>query len=170
MRVAQVAGSFVLGAVAAGGVGAFVRRVPEARVVQPIAFNHALHVDGGISCARCHPGAREGIRAGLPSMAVCLECHEEALTENPEEAKVLAYRDRRGEVPWTPLAWVGESNVFFSHRRHAGAAAISCERCHGPVEKTSKPPETSIHDWSMALCLDCHRREEASRDCLSCHR
>lgn len=58
-----------------------------------LKFNHRLHADLQIDCARCHGDLREvdlATRAQLPKMAVCLSCHRDAAsTSGPvEDGKV----------------------------------------------------------------------------------
>ena len=64
-------------------------------VRQPILFNHAKHIENGMSCTDCHVGAEEQAHATLPDLAVCLNCHESALGKSPEEAKIrtIAFPD-----------------------------------------------------------------------------
>jgi hypothetical protein len=35
--------------------------------VQPIAFNHSIHIQKGLKCATCHTGVTQGPDAGIPS-------------------------------------------------------------------------------------------------------
>jgi hypothetical protein len=43
---------------------------------QPVAFSHALHArDLAIDCLYCHSGAERSRHAGIPSDAVCMNCH-----------------------------------------------------------------------------------------------
>jgi len=43
---------------------------------QPIAYSHRLHAgELGIDCQYCHSGAKRSRYAGIPSAAVCMNCH-----------------------------------------------------------------------------------------------
>lgn len=137
---------------------------------QPIAYNHRLHVkDQEISCVTCHRQVETAEVAGRPPLAVCLECHEAAITDNPEEHKIQEYAAAGTEIPWVRVTWL-PSHVYFSHRRHVAVAGLACATCHGPMEERTTPPERPLRSLSMSMCLDCHEKSEASLDCNACHR
>lgn len=139
------------------------------RVTQPIAFNHNLHITKlGLECTHCHQGVETGAFATLPKAEICLECHAAPLSENPEEAKVRQYGEGK-EIPWHQLTHVPD-HVYFSHQRHVKFGGISCERCHGKMQERKRPPSAAPLELSMDDCLDCHRRQGASTDCILCHR
>ena len=140
-------------------------RAPE----QPIAYNHAKHLAAGLGCTDCHSGARAAEHATLPAIAVCMGCHENALTESAEEAKLRAVAAAGRELAWVQLTRV-PAHVYFSHRRHAVLAGIDCGACHGAMEKLTAPPSRPARQWTMDACLDCHRQKQAGTDCNDCHR
>ena len=101
---------------------------------QPVDFNHALHnglVDNG--CESCHFFRKAGTYSGVPKLAQCIECHEEANSEDPEEIKfVEEYVKKEREVPW--LVYSRQpACVFFSHAAHVKTAQMDCVTCHGPI-------------------------------------
>jgi len=101
---------------------------------QPVDFNHALHnglVDNG--CESCHFFREDGTYSGVPKLAQCIECHEEANSEDPEEIKfVEEYVKKEREVPW--LVYSRQpACVFFSHAAHVKTAKMDCVTCHGPI-------------------------------------
>ena len=146
----------------------FVLRRRQA-VAQPIAFNHNLHVEKlGLECNHCHQGVETGPFATLPKAEVCLECHAQPLSEKPEEAKVRLYGEGR-EIPWKRFTRV-PNHVYFSHRRHVKLGQVSCESCHGQMGKRTRPPSKAPKVLSMKDCLECHQKQGASVDCVSCHR
>jgi hypothetical protein len=69
-------------------------------------------------------------------------------------------------------------HVQFKHNRHV-AADVPCQRCHGPVEEMDKVHFVSERIWwpwllpsqklEMGWCINCHRENQASQDCLTCH-
>lgn len=139
-------------------------------VAQPIAFNHKVHAgDLKLACVHCHQGVESGPFATLPKAEVCLTCHAAPLSENPEEAKVREYGGEKGEIPWERLTRMPD-HVYFSHQRHVRFGEIACERCHGKMEERTRPPSRAPKELSMNDCLDCHRRQGASVDCVHCHR
>jgi hypothetical protein len=101
---------------------------------QPIDFNHALHnglVDNG--CESCHFFREDGSYSGVPKLAQCVNCHEEANSEHPEElAFVEDYVKKEREVPWLVYSRQPDC-VFFSHAAHVKAGQMDCMTCHGPI-------------------------------------
>jgi len=77
-------------------------------------------------------------------------------------------------VEWTRVVRVPDF-VFFDHRVHI-AAAVTCQRCHGPVETMERMRQDG--PLSMGWCLDCHRTSAPgaglgqafpAEDCSACH-
>lgn len=139
-------------------------------VSQPIAFNHRLHVeDLALECADCHRYVLTGARATIPNIEVCADCHEEAQTDSPAEAQVVAHIQEGEKIPWQKVYHVPE-HVYFSHRRHAALAEIECATCHGPMEEREEPVTRPAVDLTMDRCIECHEEEGVSNDCVWCHR
>lgn len=139
-------------------------------IEQPIAFNHRLHVeDLGSECTDCHLYAQSGVRATIPNIEVCADCHEEAQTESTEEARLVEYIQAAEPVPWQKIYRVPD-HVYFSHRRHTMLAEIACETCHGEMGALETPMVRPAVPTSMDFCMDCHYATETSNDCLLCHR
>ncbi len=137
--------------------------------VQPIAFNHSKHLASGMSCTDCHVGAEAQAHATLPTLATCLTCHENALTESSEEKKLRAFAAAKTELAWNPLTRV-PAHVYFSHRRHVQIAGLKCAECHGAMEKLTAPPQKLFRPLTMDNCLQCHQQKQARTDCNDCHR
>lgn len=142
---------------------------PGAPVSQPIAFNHAKHIAAGLTCTNCHSGAQAEARAALPGIQVCLSCHEAAVTDSAEEAKIRRAAAAGEDLRWTKVTRV-PAHVYFSHRRHVQAAQLSCAQCHGPVEKATVPPGRPFRVMTMDACLGCHQQKQVQTDCNDCHR
>jgi hypothetical protein len=142
---------------------AFVGGVPDG--LQPIAFNHAKHVGAGLSCTDCHTGARAAERATLPELSDCMSCHENALTESAEEARLRKLQ----ELTWRPVTRT-PAHVYFSHRRHTALGGLDCAVCHGAMEKLTAPPERPLRPITMDGCIGCHRQKQVRSDCNDCHR
>ena len=139
-------------------------------VTQPIAFNHRLHIqDVGAECTDCHRFALEGVRATIPNIEVCIECHEEPVTDSAEEARTIEHIQEGVPIPWRKVYYVPD-HVYFSHRRHTALGGIDCTRCHGVIEEREKPLSRPLVRLNMDDCMNCHREAEASNDCVSCHR
>lgn len=150
-------------------VGVAVSLAPTP-VSQPIAFNHRLHVeDVGSECTDCHLYAKTGVRATIPNLELCADCHEEAQTESPQEALLVEQIQANEPIRWRKVYWVPD-HVFFSHRRHTAIASIECETCHGDVGAREEPVTRREVRLSMNQCMECHDEAGASNDCLLCHR
>lgn len=153
--------------VAGAGAAALLGPGP---VDQPIAFNHSKHVqDLGLDCTVCHLYARTGTRATIPNIQVCGMCHTSPLTESPEEAHLVEHIESQEPIPWRKVYWVPE-HVYFSHRRHTSAGEIQCETCHGAIGELSTPVSRQLVEISMDGCVQCHRLQQVSTDCINCHR
>ncbi len=134
---------------------------------QPIAFNHKLHKEAEVECVTCHIYVQTQRYAGKPTLQICLECHEEPMTDSSEEAKIQEYAKDQKEIPWKKISRTPD-HVFFTHQRHVGAM-IQCETCHGEIGETTSPPSKPLKTLSMSECIDCHREYGADNDCLACH-
>lgn len=142
------------------------------RVVQPIIFNHTVHVnEAGLQCAECHADAETHTHAGFPAKQICLDCHDidEEEGSHPEKDKLFAYDEVTHEIPWVRVA-VTKPDVYFSHRRHVRAAKLDCLECHADQPTLSEPPSTVRLVMGMDTCIACHEENKASVDCLACHR
>jgi hypothetical protein len=161
-----VVGLLVLAVLAAVGVAVATSR---RAISQPILFNHQLHVEElGAECTDCHQHVLSGVRATIPNIDVCIDCHEEAQTESPEEARLVEYIQAGEPVPWVKVYTVPD-HVYFSHRRHAAIAEIACETCHGDVGQRTEPVVRPAVDMTMDHCMTCHEQSGASNDCIWCH-
>lgn len=153
--------------------GAFILIPSEPVVVQPIAYNHKLHVEGeGLECVDCHTYVEKLPRATLPDLAICLDCHDvEPISEeeSTEEAILIEHIEQGREIAWQRIYSVPD-HVYFSHRRHVVSGEIECATCHGDVGSFTEPVTLPFFDVTMDACMDCHRDNGVTNDCLSCHR
>jgi hypothetical protein len=140
---------------------------------QPLPFEHNKHVEAGINCLYCHPGATNGAVAGLPSMAKCMGCHVSVEPKNPADQaaidKVIKQWESKQPVEWVKV-FDQPDFVHFNHRPHL-AAGVACESCHGDV---SKMGYAQPYNLNMGFCLDCHRKQSPEKvkrliDCSTCH-
>lgn len=142
-----------------------------AAIVQPIAFNHNLHVEGeGMECTDCHVYVEELPSAAIPSNNLCTDCHfEEPLSESEEEVRLLRFIEEGVEVPWVRIYSV-PAHTYFSHRRHVVLGEIECMTCHGDVPALAEPAARPLTPLTMDWCMDCHYDRKVTNDCLACHR
>lgn len=140
---------------------------------QPIQFTHQLHVNLGVQCLYCHPGAIRGASAGLPTQTKCWGCHQQIARRTPELDKLAQYVQDDEPIPWVPVAIMPDF-VRFYHRPHV-AAGVNCETCHGDMTQVTIAENPQV--MNMGWCLDCHRQRAAEdqekliklTDCSTCH-
>lgn len=138
-------------------------------VVQPLGFNHQLHMEEDLSCEECHLHAADAAVATLPPTRVCMLCHEEPQGEEPEEPKVREFAELGDYIPWVVVN-KSVGHVYFSHEAHVTWAAMECDECHGDSASATEPfTESQIDHLDMDACMDCHTERGASNDCIVCH-
>jgi hypothetical protein len=136
---------------------------------QPIDFPHKIHTaDIGVGCTNCHLGVEKGPRAGIPSINVCMYCHEDL--GDPADPRIQTLRDhakRNEDLPWQRVyGFSEETHVRFNHAPHI-RAKVECATCHGDV--TEMTVAQRVVDHTMGFCINCHKQKGASNDCLTCH-
>jgi len=165
---------------------------------QPIDFNHAIHLDQvDDGCESCHFFREDGTFAGMPGLDSCIDCHEEAQTDNPEEIKFVEEYVTQGiEVPWLNYSKQPDC-VFFPHSAHVIGADMSCETCHGDIgnsEHTRVYEQNKLTGYSRDIwghniarlgkhkqgepapmkmndCAKCHKKETGHKGaCFQCHK
>ena len=142
---------------------------------QPIDFPHQIHVNLGVQCLYCHPGALRGPSPGLPTLTKCWGCHQQMeKTFTSERLAVLVeYIEQNKPIQWVPVSQVPDF-VHFTHRPHI-AAGLNCERCHGNMSNVEIAVNPQV--MNMGWCLECHRERAANdpekltklTDCGTCH-
>jgi hypothetical protein len=165
-----------LGALVALGVlGAaafFGLQYAQAAPPQPLAYNHSVHVQNGVQCIFCHPGAIRGQSATLPTRQKCLGCHNNMDTAGKPGLEAVAdFLAKNQEIKWVPVA-IQPDFVYFTHRPHT-AAGLNCEQCHGDVSKMKVAEYQG--DQNMGWCLSCHKQQPEEKrvkltDCATCHK
>ncbi len=148
--------------------------------IQPIHFSHKIHAgDNQIDCNFCHSSARKSKHSGIPSLNVCMSCHENIYEYNGEvdlaEGYTKEFYDAEIQklydaVGWNaeertysgeeqPVKWVRIHNLpdlaYFNHSQHVTVAGLDCQTCHGPVEEMEILYQYS--PLTMGWCIDCHR-------------
>ena len=138
---------------------------------QPINFSHEIHAGStvGLECRFCHYGVDEGPVAVIPSVELCMGCHQYVATETSEIEKLTEYWENQEPIPWKRVN-EQPSFVYFAHHVHV-AAGVTCGSCHGDVANMSVVEP--VANMNMGFCLDCHAEQEnkdALWDCAVCHR
>ncbi len=141
------------------------RETPE----QPINFSHQLHISKvGLECKFCHNTVDKSRFAGIPSVQKCMSCHQAVATDRPEIKKLTKFWEEKKPVPWKRVYKLPQRKyVYFSHERHI-KADLECVNCHGEVKVM--PVIKRVRKMEMGWCISCHRANNASIDCATCHK
>ena len=127
---------------------------------QPIAFSHKIHAGQyEIDCNYCHTGVNISKSANIPSVNICMNCHNAIETDKPEIQKILtAYEENR------PIEWIRVHNLpdlaYFNHKQHVAIGGLDCATCHGPIEEMDVVYQYS--ELTMGWCINCHRESEVN--------
>lgn len=134
---------------------------------QPIDFPHNKHIEKGLECIDCHIYVDSQAQAGIPSARKCMLCHEKVATDGPGVQRLKEYVEKKQEPPWVRVyRFEHVASVKFQHSSHV-QAGIECRTCHGNVSEMTVVTKQVEH--TMGTCLSCHRENQASQDCASCH-
>ncbi len=136
------------------------------RPEQPIPFSHKIHIEKAkLECQYCHSGVAKSPFATIPSVELCMGCHNFVRTETPAIQLLKKHFDEKRPVEWEPVNHLPEHAVF-NHERHI-KGGIGCQSCHGQVQKMDVVEKVS--SLKMGFCVSCHRDKGASIDCGVCH-
>lgn len=131
---------------------------------QPIAFSHKVHAGQyEIDCKYCHTGVMKNKNATIPSVNICMNCHNQIKNgTNTGEAEigkiVRAFNENK------PIEWVRIHNLpdlaYFNHAQHVNVGGIECQTCHGPIQEMDVVRQHSL--LTMGWCVDCHRKTDVN--------
>lgn len=131
---------------------------------QPIAFSHKIHAGQyEIDCKYCHIGVMKGKNATIPSVNICMNCHNQIKsgtnTGEGEIGKIVrAFNENK------PIEWVRIHNLpdfaYFNHSQHVNVAGVECQTCHGPIQEMDVVRQHSL--LTMGWCVDCHRKTDVN--------
>jgi hypothetical protein len=134
---------------------------------QPIPFSHRFHAgEKQISCLMCHTGAVDTPRAGLPPLETCMLCHKRIITTYPQIKELREHYEAGQPIEWVRVNHLPEF-VYFNHEAHI-RRGVDCSKCHGDVSAMDRVVPSP--ELLMGFCVQCHRDENVSHDCLVCHR
>ena len=145
--------------------------------VQPIKFSHQLHAGlNKIDCQYCHSGAFTSKNASIPSLNVCMNCHNYISASekydgktSPEIQKIYRAIDYNETTKkygnnTKPVEWIRIHNLpdlaYFNHSQHVSVAGIECQKCHGPIQTMEEVYQYS--PLTMKWCINCHRQTEVN--------
>lgn len=135
---------------------------------QPIPFPHKTHIAKGLMCTDyCHESVTKGPVAGLPSVKTCMICHDAIATDRPLIQQITALQKGGVDLAWERVyGYTQQAHVRFNHAPHI-RANVDCSKCHGNVAQQTVA-ERNV-DLNMGFCVNCHKQNHASNDCLTCH-
>ncbi|OYX92627.1 MAG: cytochrome C, partial [Sphingobacteriia bacterium 35-40-5] len=145
--------------------------------IQPIKFSHQLHAGvNKIDCQYCHSGAFTSKNASIPSLNVCMNCHNYVTASekydgktSPEIMKIYNALDYNEDTKvygnnTKPVEWIRIHNLpdlaYFNHSQHVAVAGIECQKCHGPIQTMEEVYQYS--PLTMKWCINCHRETEVN--------
>jgi hypothetical protein len=131
-----------------------------------IPFNHELHAGKHrIDCLFCHGQAAHAATANLPALRDCYVCHWSIASDEPAILELERQLTLGLPTRW-PSAVRLPAHVRFRHEPHV-SDGVACSACHGEVAEMADVQP--VRPLSMGFCVDCHRTEGATRDCMACH-
>lgn len=133
---------------------------------QPIPYSHKKHLALGLKCQQCHTNPEPGDRMTFPATSKCIACHSTIAKDKPAIQKLTEFAKTNQDIPWARV-YVVSSWVYWNHRSHL-EAKMTCEMCHGQVEEMEVMARVS-NVTTMAGCIECHRKNDASTGCRYCH-
>jgi hypothetical protein len=161
---------------------------PVARAAVPrpnLKFDHRAHRARGIDCRACHGDLSAvdlATRDQLPSMALCLDCHDGRRASDRCVTCHLADAGGRIQTRYTqgPLEPSGslrgdahDLGFRLDHRAAAEGGQAYCESCHRKEEclechdGVMKPLDFHAADYVQVHAIEARR---GSPDCTACHR
>jgi len=124
-------------------------------------------LDEGYQLSVLSRGSTEDGAGRRTPVETCMLCHKRIIITHPQIQRLRKYYDDREPIPWERVNSLSEF-VFFNHQRHV-RAGFDCGRCHGDIANMDRvKPVVNLN--TMGFCVQCHRDEEYSHDCLICHR
>ena len=114
----------------------------------------------GLQCQQCHTNPEPGSQMTFPASTTCMTCH------NTRESDAIGAGQAAQPIPWVRVYQV-TPGVIWTHSKHL-QAGMQCVMCHGNVAQLDAMAETTSVT-SMASCISCHQRHNASTDCATCH-
>lgn len=134
---------------------------------QPVPFSHRTHAGmKKIGCVMCHEGVFTSANAGIPPVQTCILCHEKIIITYPPIEKLRGMYIKNQPIEWVKTGDLPDY-VYFNHSMHL-SKNIDCSRCHGDVLQMDRIER--VEDFTMGFCIQCHRDNNATIDCFTCHR
>lgn len=133
---------------------------------QPISFSHRVHAgDKRIGCVMCHSGAFTTAVAGMPPVETCMLCHSRIIIHHPQIELVRTHYQQAEPIWWVRVSSIPDF-AHFDHSMHL-IRGVDCGACHGDVKAMDRL--VLPQEFRMGFCIQCHRDNNATHDCFTCH-
>ena len=136
---------------------------------QPIPYSHQIHAGKlQIPCQYCHSQVANSKHANVPTLNVCMNCHNNFKGAERPYLKQMKDAYAKGlSIPWVKVHMLPDF-AHFNHMRHV-QRGVACQECHGPIQEMKEVYQYA--PLSMGWCVNCHRKPEykASVNCATCH-
>ncbi|HUU26320.1 MAG TPA: cytochrome c3 family protein [archaeon] len=146
-------------------------------------FNHAVHLEKGAACERCHSGVSKSDSAStehIPGMAVCMQCHDGI---QAGKDCIICHEHPRGRLPEDHILPLWQKHHGDEARIDNGTACImchnrnDCQECHqgdnlsprahppgfeykhGIEIRTGRTECAACHE-DRAFCIECHTERQ----------
>lgn len=140
---------------------------------EEMGFPHEKHVvQEKMECVECHKTALSEDKPGMPTFAVCLDCHDME-DEKKSQAKsyplLLKLQASKREEPWELFHL--SDDIVFSHKKHVDSK-LACNQCHKGIEEHRGlgPLTLPLTLPTMEGCVSCHEAYKTSTRCQDCHK
>ena len=148
----------------------------------------------GMDCTYCHKQVIERAWSGVPPVELCISCHKVIGDSDSEQLTYLRqkglYEETKSPINWERVHRMPD-HVRFNHAPHIwyltenpnaiqnkpvdfeilpdGTVNASkvCSTCHGNVAGMEQVAQ--VQPLKMGQCVACHRANEASVGCETCH-
>lgn len=128
---------------------------------QPIPFSHRWHAgELAMDCAYCHTDGRRTATVSMPSIELCMGCHQWVGRNLPPVGQLRSAWEEGQTIAWNRVYKLPEF-VQFTHQPHL-RNDVACQVCHGPVEEMDRVYKYS--KLTMGWCLECHRNRPQPGD------
>ena len=162
---------------------------------QPRINDDGTAMEGlGMDCTYCHKTVTKEALAGIPPVELCISCHKVIGSDKSQELTKLReyglFEKTKAPIKWKRVHRMPD-HVRFVHEPHIryltsnpdaiqnksadfkilgdGTVEASqvCSNCHGQISNMEKVAQKE--PLKMGQCVACHRANEASVGCETCH-
>ena len=129
--------------------------------VQPIQFSHKHHAGlYQIDCQYCHSGTDRSPAAGVPSVALCMGCHQQFPPSYDELEGIRTLKEHWKQQ--TPVEWVQihrlPEYVQFQHVAHV-RRGIACQELPREGRGDGQGPSHTRHEMVAVAAADAEARD-----------